>query len=334
MTLDKPKSPFDLNGTIVLICFNRPDHLKLTIGQLKKAQDFKLFQTIVVQQLGNTEVSSELEKSLPGVKAIQTSYGQDVPVRLRINSNVYQGVSKAFEDPKCDFVVILEDDIFIASDFLWFVRFVIWKMSGDRNFRAVNGFSRMPRDPFRKNFTQGYVRLNFGAGWGWGFDRETFMKLKSVWFGDENDHWDGLIEDFLRTGFVVNPLTSRVINLGLEGSGLHSGVNIKLDNDMINSFEGNSVQSFYRPFHEKNTPFVWRKDCFNLSSRPKYIADFQFIIWKIVFKAKYINVKASRYRGGVSNRLLKAFYSIISRFARKIGEKLFRNNHSEFPSKV
>jgi len=107
-----------------------------------------------------------------------------------------------------------------------------------------------------------------------------------------------------------------------------------LDSDMINSFEGNSVESFYRPFHEKNTPFVWRKDCFNLSSRPKYIAYLQFIMWRVVFLAKHIDVKASRYHGGVSNRLLKAYYSIISRFARKLGEKLFRNNQSEFPSKV
>jgi hypothetical protein len=126
----------------------------------------------------------------------------------------------------------------------------------------------------------------------------------------------------------VNPLTSRVINLGLEGSGSHGGVNIKLDSDMINSFEGNSVESFYQPFHEKISPFVWRQDCYNLCSRPKYIAYFQFTMWRIVFKAKYINVKATRGRGGVSSRLLKAYYSIVSRFARKLGERLFRSNQS------
>jgi hypothetical protein len=324
MTLNRPKSPFSLKGTIVLVCYDRPNQLQVTIDQLKIAQDYDLFKTIVVQQLGNEEVSSIVRRSLPHAKVLQTGYNEKTSIRKKINANVYTGVTDAFRDPNCDFVIILEDDIAVATDFLWFMRFVIWKMYDDENFRAVNGFSKMKNKPFRKNFALGYVRLNFGVGWGWAIKRDTFLKLKEIWHGDEDNHWDGLIEDFMRTGFVVNPLISRILNVGLEGSGTHSGINEVLESEIADSFENHITETGYKPFHEKISLFEWREDCYNLSIIPFYIVKFQFIIWKIVSKLGLISVNRARSGNELSKGMTRLAYSRSSKLVKKLQKMILK----------
>jgi len=322
MTQIKPASPLSLNGTVVVVCHNRPRHLQIVIEQLRSAQDYELYKVIVVHQLGNEDVSSVIDSGLPSAKVYRTKYDEKVSIRARINANVYKGLLEAFRDPNCDFAVVLEDDIVVANDFLWFVRFVIWKMYNDEDFRAVNGFSRMKSKPFRKNFTLGYVRLNYGAGWGWAVKRDTFISLQNLWHGDEDDHWDGLIEDYLRTGFVVNPLVSRIMNIGLEGTGTHGGVDANLESEIADSFENQIIDLSYKPFHEKISVFEWRSDCYNHSVLPIFIVKLQMLTWKIVSKMKCLHLCAIRSGNEFSKILTSTGYSIGHRCIRNLQKQI------------
>jgi hypothetical protein len=198
------------------------------------------------------------------------------------------------------------------------VRFVVWKMANLKDFRAVNGFSKMQNKPFRKNYPLGYVRLNFGVGWGWAMTRKTFLELDGLWRGDDDLHWDGLIEDYMRTGFVVNPLLSRIANIGLDGSGAHSGIDNVLELEILNSFENHNIESNYEPFHEKSSTFTWRKDCYNISTTPRFMAFLQFKVWQIVLRMKCSMMHHSRSPSKIKRYFSTRAYSVVSRLARKI----------------
>jgi GR25 family glycosyltransferase involved in LPS biosynthesis len=178
-------------------------------------------------------------------------------VKSIINRNVYVAFKEGFSS-NADYVVLIEDDIEVHPSFLSFVDQIHNVENNDNRFRAINGFSASQNEPAFKN---GYGKYRFGVGWGWSISRHVWSELTSIWNGNEDAHWDGLIEPFMRKGYVIMPNTSLIKNLGLNGKGANSGDDPVLSLAIEASFniENNNLDT---PWTFNQSDIKWREDCF------------------------------------------------------------------------
>ncbi len=90
----------------------------------------------------------------------------------------------------------------------------------------------------------------------------TWDEMRKFWLGTENFHWDGLVESFCKTGYVIMPSQSRVMNLGFGQDATHTS-----DSDEVRMIESKLKDSFvgelpkgssFTEVHERQN---WRSDC-------------------------------------------------------------------------
>lgn len=268
-------------GALLFITYNRPVHFERVMSAAEESHGFEKLLKIVVQQGSNRNISNFIAKREYDVCLLKTQFLQKTSSRARINYNMHLGVMTAFEQFDCDFIIVLEDDIVVSPYFFTFVESVMKEHLQNVKFRAVNGFSQnlFSSDQVIDKF--GYIRLNYGVGWGWAMPRRTYFALKNSWTGMEDDHWDSLIEPYFRTGYVINPSLSFISNIGLEGSGAHSGTNLELERLIELSFKEN-LKRFALGFNEiieAPQQFIWRNDCYSVSLMGHFQEKFIYAIW-------------------------------------------------------
>ena len=252
-----------MQGKVVLICFRKAEELKKTFEYLLNSELINIFGLVIVQEGNVPEVSATIPSTFPiPVERVQTSYLQDISVRSRINANIYRGISDAFRDLKTDFVTVLEDDILVSTDYFIFLKSILAQYENNPRFRGVNGFSGIPASPSRSQY---YVRNRFGLGWGWSITRKTWIELMKIWHGNEDEHWDGLIEKYIKSGFVVMPEQSRVMNIGFGRLASHTQ---RLIPQIPDPVEIKIFESFVKDPCSVGTNFLeamknsnWRDDC-------------------------------------------------------------------------
>jgi hypothetical protein len=151
----------------------------------------------------------------------------------------------------------------------------------DPEFRGVNGFSGIPRSP-QNQFT--YSKQRYGLGWGWSITRENWKNLRKNWTGTENFHWDGLVEAYCKTGFVVMPSQSRILNLGFGKEATHtndSQESREIQNKLHASFVSN--QSCDSKFFILSEFQNWRSDCLPYCNTNTWIGKTLNAIYQINF---------------------------------------------------
>lgn len=252
-----------LSGAVLLLAYRRPEILKQTIASLEAADHVNISRFHIVHQVENFEVAKILESIDWAANLIQTTYSREVSPKEAINHNLFLGLEAAFSDSKIEYVVVLEDDICVSKDFFHFVFSVYHQNCSDRSFMAINGFSGIPRQITRKNH---YGKYRYGVGWGWAIPRKTWENLLQIWNGNENEHWDGLIESFLKTGFTVAPGMSRIRNIGFgEGATHTNSANdlalLETQMKLEQSFVGELADSFEAEFQYVPADLLWREDC-------------------------------------------------------------------------
>ena len=209
---------------------------------------------------------------------IETSRDPGSRPRNRILKNLHIGLELAFGPMQAPYCVVVEDDILVADDFLEFVGATYAKFNRNSKFRAVNGFSRLP--PSVDHKPEAYVRLNYGVGWGWALPRNSFKQVQKLLLRDGDYHWDSLVEPFMRTGFVVNPVRSRVMNIGFDGSGSHSGTEAdrEIGEEMARSIlakgEWSSTRDNLVPATLKSN---WRRDAISLDRVNPLLRSFAYV---------------------------------------------------------
>ena len=252
-------------GSILLLSFRRPEVLKETVLALKNSYKFEINEMVVVIQGNDPDVQSIIN----GIDWIQyrivrTDYQPDISSREAINRNLFLGLKEVFANPKIDYVAVIEDDICVSTDFFKFINTVYEINSNDKFFRAINGFSGIPR---QSTLASNYGKYRFGVGWGWALPKSTWLKLQKIWRGDENEHWDGLIESYMKTGFVVAPGMSRIRNIGFGEGATHTSSAadpaVRLIQKRIQDSFIESIDSIMSDLNYVYVPeeLNWRKDC-------------------------------------------------------------------------
>ena len=251
-----------MRGKILLLAHKREAELELVLNSIKNSDLSSIDSLLTVQQDLNPGVS-RLLKEIDWIAHQNKNVVRNplFSVEQQINSNLYAGLEHAFSDPKVDFVSVLEDDIVVAFDYFNFAMKLCTRYGNNSAFRGVNGFSGVPRGFGNENE---YCLYRYGLGWGWTITREVWLRLNTFWNGKENEHWDGLVEHYIKTGFVVMPILSKINNIGFGNSATHTTRKDMLlmdpfEKKLFDSFSSTTLQS--SEYHYVLQSLNWRSDC-------------------------------------------------------------------------
>jgi hypothetical protein len=247
---------------VLVLCYRRTIHLRQVISALESAFLIDSFTVVFVVQDPISSVMKIIENCHISKKHILKIDGAGYHSSAQaINGNLAVGLQHAFRTLGAGLVVVLEDDIVISRDALCYFRQVASIYSGDKKFRGVNGFSREVGSP---SFRNEYLRLNMGVGWGWAIPKRSYDRIVRYWVGAEDNHWDFIFEPYIRTGFVVNPFRSRILNIGFDDSATHTSSNVELGSEIQSSFSIDLVPHSC-DLTELSKDFTWGPGSINMT---------------------------------------------------------------------
>lgn len=240
---------------VVVLCYRRVSHLKAVLDSLSNSIRVEEHLTVFVIQDPIADIL-ELVDSYKQPKIVLTLDGKTYNSSAQaINGNLFHGLEFCFEQLLANRVIVLEDDIVISKDALQFFHEVFDLHESCNKFRGVNGFSEMiPTE----NEYDAHVRVNHGLGWGWSINRKIYRKIRKTWTGKEDNHWDFSFEPYVRTGFVVNPVRSRIMNIGFDETATHTSRDIELGERIWHSFD-HDTRDRLNVTREKKGSFIWRE---------------------------------------------------------------------------
>ena len=267
----KKDGNFIEDPVIVVLSHKRVSHLKEMLHQLRSARGYENHKLVVVLDGGDKTVERLVRSAVSPSALLVLEDQPDLTPAKRISFAVKSGLTWAFSVLDAPYTIVLEDDIVVSEDFLEFVAACHEKFGTNRRFRGVNGFSQVPAEEGTSDSASHVVKLNYGLGWGWSINRSTFFRILPALDlpHPEGWIWDFAIEPYIRTGFVINPIRSRIRNIGFDSTAAHTGgeEGQKLGKRIDSSFlsDARPMGSGRNNLKISNTPFTWRKDCFNLS---------------------------------------------------------------------
>jgi len=141
-----------------------------------------------------------------------------------INFNRILGYRMAFELMGADNVLGIEEDTIIAKDALIFSSFVLKQYSTNTSFRGINLGSGEFNGAASEN---SYSLLRFGIqGQASLITKKTLEQFpaRKLLNYDSVEGWDSPVEFFLKTGFMVTPNFSRILDFGWD-TGTHAPKN-------------------------------------------------------------------------------------------------------------
>lgn len=286
--------------SVFLLSHNRHLHLDKTLSSLQKCLSIGDFNIVLVSQDPSEKVELLLKKAKFDNKSqFVVHLPSQWSVQKKINMNMKIGTEIVFERIHSNWAVVLEDDIILSSDALVFLRLSEDKFRNNRNYRGTNCFSKMP-PKIEKDEEWDFVRLNYGVGWGWTVNKFNYSQIQKYWTGFEDQHWDGFLEPYFRTGFVVNPWRSRCVNIGLDGSGSNTKLHIELERAMLESAGINRGQYLEGDFKEKTAEyFQWVHTCYQMSGLNNKKEQFIYFLFKIhhLLHRMYFADLTSKWKG-------------------------------------
>ena len=251
---------------VVLFTFNRPKHTSQTLNALVKNELVEQTELYIFSDgPRNNEDLIKIKEVRTLLKAIKSEniFKKVIIFESKENkglaNSVISGVSQVFSEYNS--VIVLEDDLVTSNDFLKFMNICLHKYKGNDKigcFTGYNPLKKMPTDynqdvyfstrtnslgwatwkniwnnvdwearvynRFKKSFKQ---RKLFNAT---GYDRAKRLDLQmqkdakswSILFGFDN---------FINNKYTVYPKDSKLIHIGWDGTGTHSGEDIDKFND-------------------------------------------------------------------------------------------------------
>jgi hypothetical protein len=252
--------------SFLVLCHQRTTHLQKVIDNLKSVRGIENCNVLFIAHSASEEVLSVISNSnIPNFDIHRID--QDFPsAKAAINNSTRTGCEIVFSNQDVDACIVLEDDICIAEDVLEFAAVVSKHHSKSSRYRGINFYS-VDTSPDSLDFD--YVRLNYSFGWGWLIPRKTFNRL-NFWTGKEDAHWDYLIEPYIRTGYLISPVLSKVKNIGFDSTATHTGSETWISRKMSLSYDLSKSKSSTFANERKGSYEVIRRDCLVISNLSKF----------------------------------------------------------------
>lgn len=295
---------------VMILCHERTFHLRKVITSLLAAEGIHRYQVVAVIDGGSPAVLSVLREDLEPDYVIQVDNRPGTRPQARILRSLKFGLHFSFWALKSPFVVVIEDDIQVAPCFLNFIEASHARFGNRRGYRGANGFSGEVVEEFQSGDLEPVVRLNYGLGWGWSITDKIYDRMAPILSHPRRSdwHWDFAVEPFVRTGFVVNPLVSKIRNLGFDSSATHTSgsTHVELGTRVDKSFEANSTNTSIG-IAPVRTQFAWREDCLNLERIPFILKPLLYAVTHVIYFGHLLQLSDNAMVRDVGYKVVRAF---------------------------
>ena len=275
--------------SIVILCHKRTWHLKKVLDALSLCPEVKESEVIFVAQDSPSEVLDIINDFKFAKKTLLKFNNLAFKSSAHaINHNLFAGLKEGFLGKQSKYCIVLEDDIVVAPDAINFLLQSIRVFGSDKRFRGVMSYSFNQSGIHSRGDV---VKINFGIGFGWIINDSIYKELLRFWTGNEENHWDYFVEPYTRTGFLIAPLYSKILNIGFDESATHSAKDSKLGNLMEKSFRIGLEKAPTQVKEIKARYQHLRKDLCVISSLSKLQSIQLYLLREISFKLYKLALK-------------------------------------------
>lgn len=214
---------------------------------------------VLVCQTGHTDVASVVREYEDEFDLVMRLKPQHKTALANINQNRLIGTSICFDLLGSDIVLGIEEDTMIAYDALKFIDQVFLRYQSKIGFRGINLGSHEPRTTENINT---YSLLRFGLhGQAGVITSKTWrnLSIKKIRKNITTEGYDSWMEYYLKSGFMVTPNASRLLDRGWIGTHMPLDSTHPYFEKQINSWVGTTAFDI-RDFVRKDVEHSWRKD--------------------------------------------------------------------------
>jgi hypothetical protein len=254
----------DTLSPIVVFAYNRPQHLQRTLDALAACRLAGQSQVYAFADGPRKPDASSAVAQVRQVLALEAVAGRFASftihasdVNLGLANSIISGVGQVIA--MHGRAIVLEDDLLVTPDFLEFMNDCLTYYKDDPGVGAVTGFCPLQALPSGIKGDVFLAERNSSQGWGtwqrdWNAvdwlatDANTFdasWRLRRAFNREGNDRYDRLrrqlagridswsirfgLSMFQRGLGTVYPSINRIANIGYDGSGIHSGVGVPMN---------------------------------------------------------------------------------------------------------
>ncbi len=243
---------------VILITYNRPDHTARVIDSLRIHNVQNLFVFSDAPKTKKDDESVRLTRDL--IKTIDWTIPEIVYQKENqgLAKSIISAVDYVFT--KFDKVILLEDDCVPQKYFFDFMTRCLNQYENNEKIYGVSGYSVPVPDSILKNYSHDLYFYPRIGSWGWGTWKDRWRKkeddLKKLLTqlnerkidigrygndilqtivglvnGNVKDVWtiNWLLTVYLNEGFYIYPTKSHIMNIGMDGTGVHCGKTDKYD---------------------------------------------------------------------------------------------------------
>ena len=222
---------------VVVLAHNRPQSLSdclMSLLSLEDAKDFSIYvsfddPSVVASVKNKVHDVNRFASHFGGaaVADIWSTKGEEESSLLQIASHIKFALSRAFFERDHSHVILLEDDLVVAQDFLTLFRSTAWLLDADPTLFCVSAWNDNGFRAHVYNQTQLH-RTGFFPGLGWMIKRSMWDELAPKWPRSATtgfDHWLRLdtISKYRDCIFPEIPRTKHHSKIGtnVQGSSLY-----------------------------------------------------------------------------------------------------------------
>lgn len=243
---------------IAVFAYNRSSHLQCVLDGLKSNETVDrlyIFQDGLQceEHRNDWEKTRKVIENVTWCSTIVTRRNENIGLAASIVS----GINKVLEENEA--IIVLEDDCVPHSDFVLFMTKCFEKYRNERKVYSVSGYSwpgKIENESGSDNYFCGRI-----SSWGWGTWKDRWQEYKQDYMllnriKKDKDaskrlaFWGDDLEEMLqqnllgqinswavfwaltvieKNGLCVNPYSSLIRNIGMDGTGIHSGTTNKYE---------------------------------------------------------------------------------------------------------
>lgn len=256
-----------MNAPVVVFVYNRPEHTKKTIealaeNHLAKETEVFIFSDSAKNEKAfeNVDATRKFIESIPDKELFKSVEIIKATKNKGLANSVIDGVTKIIG--KFGKVIVVEDDLVSSKDFLQYMNEALEYYRNNNSIWSISGFN-IPIDIPTEYHHDVYLSYR-GCSWGWAtwqdrwnqvdwnvsdypeFKKNRKMRNNLNRGGKDmafmlDDQMKGRIDSWAIRWcytqsklemFTVYPVVSKIKNIGLDGSGTHSGISSRYDTDL------------------------------------------------------------------------------------------------------
>lgn len=290
-----------MKAPVIVFVYNRPEHTKKTIESLSKnifAKETDVFIFSDNAKNNKTRENVELVRKyifeLSGKNLFNSVHIELSEINKGLANSVIYGVSKILL--KYGKAIVLEDDLITSIDFLKFMNDALDFYENHESIWSISGYNLPIKIP--KNYKDDIYLSYRGCSWGWAtwldrwnrvdwqvndyseFSKNIFKRISFNRGGRDlshmlDDQMKGKIDSwairwcysqFNLKKYTIYPVVSKIRNIGLDGSGTHSGETNKFSSQLSN-------ENIITKFNNVN----FNKEIIN-NFKNQYVGKFEYLV--------------------------------------------------------